>query len=192
MCAKPNEKLCECGCGQAVANERRSYRQGHWNRGRSKSAEHRRKISESNKGKATSEETRAKLSRARTGSKMDEAQRLKMVGRPSPGTRGPLNPSWKGGRHIRRGYRLVWVGLGHPHGGRRGYAWEHRLVMAEHVGRKLTRREVVHHINLDKLDNAIENLVVVTNSQHSSIHRYIEHRGMDPREAVRFVLGAAA
>lgn len=42
----------------------------------------------------------------------------------------------------------------------------HRYVMEQHLGRRLERWEHVHHINDDSYDNRLENLVVLSNSDH--------------------------
>ena len=39
-----------------------------------------------------------------------------------------------------------------------GRILEHRMVMELHIGRRLERREVVHHVNGNSTDNRIENL----------------------------------
>lgn len=47
---------------------------------------------------------------------------------------------------------------------------EHRYIMQEHIGRKLERTEYVHHINGDKMDNRLENLMIISPLEHNRLH----------------------
>ena len=87
--------------------------------------------------------------------------------------------AWKGG-HIKtsKGYVLVHDPLNIMRD-KRGYVLQHRLVMARHLGRPLARTEVVHHIDDNKENNDISNLVLFSNqAEHIAHHRKTRHKHM--------------
>lgn len=69
--------------------------------------------------------------------------------------------------HYENGYLIEYV----KDYNKKGNVKQHRRIMEEHLGRKLTKDEVVHHINGNKSDNRIENLQVMSRGEHSSLHR---------------------
>lgn len=86
---------------------------------------------------------------------------------------GPRNPAWRGGRHFNEGYWRVWITEDHPLAAmrnHRGYLPEHRLVMAEALGRPLGSNETVHHINGDRADNRLGNLQLRQGKHGSGAH----------------------
>ena len=48
---------------------------------------------------------------------------------------------------------------------------QHVVVMEEHLGRKLAKDEVVHHVDGNRQNNDIDNLQVMTRAEHTRHHR---------------------
>lgn len=51
-----------------------------------------------------------------------------------------------------------------------GKLYEHTYIMCQHIGRKLTTNEVVHHIDRDRSNNKLENLLLLTKEEHGLLH----------------------
>lgn len=77
--------------------------------------------------------------------------------------RGNNNYNWNGGYSIdEKGYKRIHIG--------NSYQYEHRLVMEKFLGRKLLPSEIVHHLDHNKTNNKIENLEILSQSQHMKEH----------------------
>lgn len=85
-----------------------------------------------------------------------------------------LNPKWNGGRKTYNGYYAL-LRPEHPFANKAGYVYEHRLVMEKILGRYLKPEEVVHHIDENKKNNIIENLMLFENcGKHTQHHAQLK------------------
>lgn len=148
--------LCECDCGGETSGRPGiRFIRGHGTRMHKRTKEHCENLSKAKSGK----------------------------NHQNYGKRGKDVPSYKNGRMVHKGYVYILVDETHPYfcmakkGGRfSNYIPEHRLVMAEHLGRPLVPNEHVHHRlkyeggSGDTTDNNIENLVLMEHSDHIKHH----------------------
>lgn len=94
------------------------------------------------------------------------------------------NSYWKGGRILvakkrsgkgfaDNGYFYLYA-PNHPNANKSGYVAEHIVIATKERRRPLVEGEHVHHINLKKHDNRLENLIICTRSQHAIWHDQLE------------------
>ncbi len=84
---------------------------------------------------------------------------------------GHYNPKWRGGTCRMPDGRVLIYSPNHPHPGVAGvYVLRYRLVMEKHLGRYLEIDEIVHHKNGIVDDDRVENLLVMSQSEHAKMH----------------------
>lgn len=173
-----------------------------------KNPEYKKNIYKTRIGQRRSNETKQKISKALTGIKRSKETRAKI----SENTKKQMAKLWKNPA-FRKKWIIARTGMSHkcngktlhgdgyiyilkrkhPFATKKGYVMEHRLVMEKHLGRYLTRKEVVHHRGIkypicsieNKQDNRIENLELCANeSEHWHIHKIIRNSLYDRNFAV--------
>jgi hypothetical protein len=76
------------------------------------------------------------------------------------------DPDWQGHKVTKPDGYIKVYSPNHPGAGVKGFILEHRLVMEQKIGRPLSKREQVHHINGIRGDNRPENLLLVSPANH--------------------------
>src|SRR3990167_6491526 len=79
----------------------------------------------------------------------------------SPGFRAKYRLSRMKSRQKSGGYYWVYKPL-HPYCNSRGYVPEHRWVVEQVTGKLLEKTHIVHHLDGNRLNNDLENLVIMT------------------------------
>jgi hypothetical protein len=93
------------------------------------------------------------------------------------------------------GYRLIFEPQ-HPRaltkGAYKGYVYEHIAVATQMLGRPLRDDEIVHHLDQNRANNRVENLLVLLRSQHAKLHVWADsatsvltHDGVKTKTALR-------
>lgn len=100
------------------------------------------------------------------------------------GLKGELNSSWKSNERISYyGYKLI-RSLTHPFRNCDDFVFEHRLVAEKYLltednsveidGRRYLKNEyVVHHLDFNRLNNNITNLMVMERNEHTKLHQLL-------------------
>lgn len=75
------------------------------------------------------------------------------------------------------GYRSIYL-PDHPRsyksGNWKGWIYEHVVIAEESIGRYLREDEVVHHLDFNRSNNRSSNLLVLSKSQHSKLHKWLD------------------
>ena len=106
--------------------------------------------------------------------------------------RGKESATWKGGRHIdARGYVLRIIqpdNFFFCMADSQNRVWEHRLVMAQHLGRPLLSNESVHHLDGNPSNNNINNLILMDDTDHRRFENLLRYGKVKRTEVMNYVI----
>ena len=71
---------------------------------------------------------------------------------------------------------------GSPYANSQGKVYQHHEVMCNHIGRTLEPGECVHHIDRDRANNDLSNLMLLTNSEHAQLHAKEDMRALTRKQ----------
>jgi len=92
---------------------------------------------------------------------------------------GAEHPRWIDGRSL-SGYKMLYMPK-YSSSNTNGLIPAHRYIVEKYLGRLLSPRETVHHINAQRRDNRIENLYLFKSlGEHTSYHKGVEFGRVDP------------
>ena len=89
------------------------------------------------------------------------------------GLKGPLNPSWKGGRRKSGPYIRI---IDPKSKCKCGTTLEHRLIWEQFHKKELSKDWIVHHLNGIPTDNRPENLLAVPRDEHNKLNPALQNR----------------
>lgn len=160
-----------------LSDEHKARLKAAWNYDKHITPQWRKKQSEIHKGipvtplgsKWTDKQRTSIMNEKKNRNPIKELERRKKISETHSGNKAY---QWKGGRINQNGYVSILLNEKWVTTGKRKYKREHRIITEKYLGRLLTRYEQVHHIDGNKKNNNIENLMLFANAkEHTKYHK---------------------